>query len=221
MLSNSRLKQFCQGADIGTASALGGSEGVSNRDPLHDADEFRVLGRIESIPAARQGFSSRRPLGGCERGGVWIIPTGRRKRIRTLFSRNTNSRRRDLTANFRKNEVLQEPQPGPGRRASNPANRKVGLFSLRDSAPRAWILEPGGLHCRVLFCDRAMTGVLKWGICPISRTANATPPPGPGCASIRGRGQCGRPAVKISRAWITSYVDVAPAAGRLFELIWD
>ena len=102
------LKLICEAVDIGTATALDTCEGVSNRDPLHDADEFRVLGRIESSPAARQGFSSRRPLGGCERGGVWIIPTGRRKRIRTLFSRNTNSRRRDLTARWLKKKFAKK-----------------------------------------------------------------------------------------------------------------
>ena len=188
MLSVNILNLFCHAADIGTATALGTSEGVSNRDPLHDADEFRVLGRIESIPAARPGFSSRRPLGGCERGGVWIIPTGRRKRIRTLFSRNTNSRQRDLTASLPKKTFCKSPSRGRGGEPRIRQTARWGSFlcRIRHHAPGSW--NPAACTAGFFFCVQAMTDVLKRGICPISRTAGAIPPSGQGRESIPGRG---------------------------------
>ena len=90
-----------------------------------------------SSPRRRKarGFSSRRPPGGCDRGGVWIIPTGRRKRTRTFFSRNTNIARHGMSGRDEKNETRTT-------RTISRAPAGLGEASLESGQPQGGALFP-------------------------------------------------------------------------------
>jgi hypothetical protein len=103
----------------------------SSQDPLLAKQNFVFPGELSPCPPRGGRFSSRRPPGGCERGGVWSIPTGRR---REPGSSSPGTRMLEPAAAdsefLQEPGMFQEPQSGAGRRVPSLASRKAGALSL-------------------------------------------------------------------------------------------